>query len=49
VDRRRAQCIGAEQNAGDDESGQRRQLEPVENENDQQRAGEDDREIAQDV
>ncbi len=38
--------IGAKENAGDDEAGQRGQLEPVENENDQQRAGKDDGEVA---
>src|SRR5439155_22541595 len=41
--------VRAEQNAGDDEAGERGELESMENQNDQQGAGKDDGEVAQDV
>ena len=42
-----AEGVGAEQHAGDDEPGERRELEAVEDENDEQGAGEDDRQVAE--
>ena len=42
-----AERVGAEQHAGHDESGERRQLEAMEDENDEERAGKDDRQVAQ--
>src|SRR3989442_7938596 len=41
--------IGTEQHAGDDEAGERGKFETMERQNYQQRAGEDDGEIAKDV
>jgi len=44
-----AESIRPQQDSRDDEAGQRGQLEPVEDENDQQGARENDRQVAQDV
>ncbi len=42
-----AERVRAEQHTGHDESGERRQLETVKDENDEEGAGKDDRQVAQ--